>query len=60
MKQQREDKTWNVKIRITHERQSAYISTQHYVGKELISQKSGKFELKTNNNPVYDAVMLDV
>lgn len=58
--QQREDKTWNVKIRITHERQSAYISTQHYVGKELISQKSGKFELKTNNNPVYDAVMLDV
>lgn len=58
--QQREDKTWNVKIRITHERQSAYISTQHYVGKELISQRGGKFELKENNNPVYDAVMLDV
>lgn len=57
---QREDKTWNVKIRITHGRESAYISTQYYVGKELISQKAGKFELKANNNPVYDAVTLDV
>lgn len=58
--QQREDKTWNVKIRITHDRQSAYISTQYYVSKELITQRNDKFELKVNNNPVYDAAMLDV
>jgi len=34
--QRREDNTWNVKIRITHERQSSYIATTHYVGSELI------------------------
>lgn len=58
--QQREDKTWNVKLRITHDRQSAYIPTTHYVGKNLITQKDDKFELKVNNNPVYDVVMIDV
>lgn len=58
--QQREDKTWNVKLRITHDRQSAYIPTTHYVGKNLITQKDDKFELKVNSNPVYDAVMVDV
>lgn len=30
--QKREDNTWNVKIRITHDRQSAYLATSHYVG----------------------------
>lgn len=58
--QQKEDKTWNVKIRITHDRQSAYISTQHYVGKEYITNRGGKFELRVNNNPVYDVLMSDV
>lgn len=28
--QKREDDTWNVKIRIIHERQSSYIATAHY------------------------------
>lgn len=56
--QEKEDKTWNVKIRITHDRKVAYMSTSHYIGKNLISPKT--FELKVNNNPVYDAVMVDV
>ena len=56
--QRREDNTWNVKIRITHERQSSYIATTHYVGGELINKKT--FELKERNNPIYDQVMLDV
>lgn len=56
--QRREDNTWNVKIRITHERQSSYIATTHYVGSELINKKT--FELKERNNPIYDQVMLDV
>lgn len=58
--QEREDKTWNVKIRITHERKSAYLATHHYVGKEFIKSTKTVFELKANNNPVYDSVMLDV
>lgn len=56
--QKREDDTWNVKIRITHERQSSYIATTHYVGVDLINKKT--FELKERNNPIYDQVMLDV
>ena len=35
--QKRSDKTWNVKIRVTHERQSAYISTEHYLIAKQIS-----------------------
>lgn len=35
--QKRADKTWNVKIRVTHERQSAYISTEHYLVAKQIS-----------------------
>lgn len=56
--QKREDGTWNVKIRITHERQSSYIATTHYVGVDLINKKT--FELKERNNPIYDQVMIDV
>jgi integrase len=56
--QQREDKTWNVKIRITHDRKSAYIPTSYYVNIDLINKKT--FELKERNNPVYDSVMVDV
>jgi hypothetical protein len=33
---QREDGTWNVKIRVTHQRKVNYISTQHYVGAKQI------------------------
>jgi len=34
--QKREDGTWNVKIRVTHQRKVNYISTQHYVGVKQI------------------------
>ena len=41
--QKKEDGTWNVKIRITHQRKTNYISTQHYVGaKQLRSDYSIK------------------
>lgn len=56
--QKREDDTWNIKIRITHDRKSAYIATSHYVGVDLINKKT--FELKERNNPIYDQVMIDV
>lgn len=56
--QKKDDDTWNVKIRITHERKSSYIATSHYVGADLINKKT--FELKERNNPVYDQVMIDV
>ena len=55
--QRREDNTWNVKIRITHERQSSYIATTHYVGSELINKKT--FELKERNNPIYDSLVIE-
>ena len=35
--QLREDGTYNVKIRVTHERQTAYIATEHYIGKKQIT-----------------------
>ncbi|WP_302029728.1 site-specific integrase [Bacteroides finegoldii] len=56
--QKKDDDTWNVKIRITHERKSSYIATSHYVGMDLINKKT--FELKERNNPIYDLVMTDV
>lgn len=42
--QKREDNTWNVKIRITHDRKSAYIATSHYVGIDLINKKDFRVE----------------
>lgn len=56
--QKKDDNTWNVKIRITHERKSSYIATSHYVSMDLINKKT--FELKERNNPIYDLVMTDV
>ena len=56
--QKREDDTWNVKIRITHDRKSSYIATSHYVNLDSINKKT--FELKERNNPIYDQVMIDV
>ena len=41
--QKKEDGTWNVKIRVTHQRKTNYISTQHYVSaKQLRSDYSIK------------------
>ena len=56
--QKKDDNTWNVKIRITHERSSAYLATPYYITADLINKKT--FEIKERNNPVYDQVMLDV
>lgn len=56
--QKREDDTWNVKIRITQNRQSSYMSTSHYVGVDLVNKKT--FQLKERDNPIYDEILLDV
>lgn len=42
--QKRADKTWNVKIRVTHERQSAYIPTEHYLVAKQISSDFTKIK----------------
>lgn len=42
--QKRADDTWNVKIRVTHERQSAYISTEHYLVAKQISSDFKKIK----------------
>lgn len=55
--QQKEDGTFNVKIRITHNRKSSYIATPHYVDASFF-RKNG--ELKKRNNFIYDEVLLDV
>jgi len=34
----KEDGTWNVKIRVTHNRKSTYIDTQHYVGAKQLKK----------------------
>jgi integrase len=34
----KEDATWNVKIRVTHKRQSAYIDTQHFVNAKQLKK----------------------
>ena len=54
----RNDGTWNVKIRIIHEKKVSYMATSHYVSIDCINKKT--FELKERNNPVYDQVMIDV
>jgi len=41
--QQREDKTWNVKIRVTHNRKTAHMKTSIYVVKQ---QMTKNFEIK--------------
>lgn len=56
--QRKADGTWNIKLRITHNRQVGYISTVHYVDERMIDKRTG--ELKTRNNPAYDAVMVEV
>lgn len=55
---QKDDGTFNIKFRITHKRQSAYIATPHYVGMDLINKKT--FELKQKNNVLYDELELEL
>lgn len=54
--QKKEDKTWNVKLRITHNRESAYISTPYFLNAKFLTDD---FKIKERNNPVYDAVMVE-
>ena len=46
---QREDKTWNVSIRFTHERKVRYISTTMYVSKKDLTAS-----MKIKNQQVLD------
>lgn len=52
----REDGTYNVKIRVTHNRKVKYIRTPHYVSPTDISKRkrNGKEELKIKNQAVVD------
>lgn len=54
--QKKEDGTYNVKIRLTHQRKSVYISTAHFVTK---SQLNKNFDIK-QNSPVFLAVTKDL
>lgn len=55
--QKKSDNTWNVKLRITQNRQSAYLPTKHYVPMDMINKKT--FELKQRDNPVYDSLVIE-
>jgi hypothetical protein len=44
--QKRDDSKFRVSIRVTWQRQSAYIKTEYYVSEGQISQKKGSFDLK--------------
>lgn len=52
----REDGTYNVKIRVTHNRKVKYIRTPHYVSPADVSKrkKNGKEELKIRNQAIID------
>ena len=43
--QKRSDGTWNVKIRVTHNRQKKYLSTPIYVKQDDITRSSFKLTL---------------
>lgn len=53
---QRADGSYNVKIRITHNRESKYIKTPYYVSDKDVSnrKKNGKQELKIRNQAIID------
>lgn len=40
----REDNTYNIKIRVTHDRKSAYISTEHYISTKQITKDCKKIK----------------
>lgn len=54
----REDGTYNVKIRVTHNRKTKYIKTPYYIGGVDVSRRkrNGKDELKIKNQAVIDSV----
>lgn len=54
----KEDGTYNVKIRISHNRKTRYIKTPYFVGASDISRrkKNGKEELRIKNKAVLDAL----
>ena len=59
--QKKEDGTWNVKIRVTHQRKINYISTQHYVGaKQLISDHSIKYPIVFKAIALVDITIIGV
>lgn len=60
----KEDGTYNVKIRVTHNRKTRYIKTPYYVGGLDVSRRkrNGKEELKIKNQVILDtldSVILD-
>lgn len=56
--QRREDGSYNVKIRVIHNRKTRYIKTPHYVSGADVSRrkKNGREELKIRNQAVIDAL----
>lgn len=52
----KEDGTYNVKIRVTHNRKVKYIKTPHYVSSEEVSRRkrNGKEEIKLKNQALVD------
>ena len=52
------DGTYNVKIRITHNRESKYIKTPYYVSEKDLSKKKkdGRVELKIKNHAIIDTL----
>ena len=60
----REDGTYNVKIRVTHNRKTRYMKTPYYIGGADVSRRkrNGKDEIKIKNQAVIDtleAIILD-
>ena len=54
--QLREDGTYNIKIRVTHERQTAYIATEHYIAAKKVSADCKKIK----DNFILAAVELEI
>lgn len=54
----KEDGTYNVKIRVTHNRKTRYIKTPYYIGGADVSRRkrNGKEEIKIKNQAVIDAL----
>lgn len=52
--QRRSDNTYNVKIRVTLNRKSAYIPTEHYIGSKQISKDFRTIKDDFINDELYD------
>lgn len=54
----REDGTYNVKIRVTHNRKTRYIKTPYYIGGLDVSRRkrNGKEELRIKNQSIIDSL----